>query len=77
VAGVCDVDGSVLVQRDDDRPEVVQARLEKQLGALGEVIEHYRAAGLLRTVDGRRAIAEVTAALLAALEPSPGGHPGR
>jgi adenylate kinase len=65
--GVCDVDGSPLVQRDDDRPEVVRARLEKQLGAMGEVVDHYRAAGLLHTVDGRGQIAEVSAALLAAL----------
>jgi adenylate kinase len=72
VAGVCDVDGSPLVQRDDDRPEVVRARLEQQLGALGEVVEHYRAAGLLRTVDGRGPIAEVSAALLEALVPAPG-----
>jgi adenylate kinase len=71
VPGICDVDGSALVQRDDDRPEVVRARLEKQLGALAEVIEHYRAAGTLQVVDGRQPIAEVTRGLLAAIEPAP------
>jgi len=71
VAGVCDVDGSPLVQRDDDRPDVVRARLDGQLGALGEVVDHYRAAGLLWTVDGRLSIAGVSAALLDAIEPAP------
>lgn len=67
VAGVCDVDGSPLVQRDDDRPEIVRARLEKQLGALAEVVDHYRAAGVLVPVDGRRTIPEVSADLVARL----------
>ena len=71
VPGVCDVDGSPLVQRDDDRPEVVRARLEKQLGALEEVVDHYRESGLLCTVDGRGPIAGVSAALLDALAPAP------
>lgn len=64
--GVCNVDGSRLVQRDDDRAETVQARLDAQLGALGEVIDHYRARGVLRTVDGRQAIGHVTRALITA-----------
>ncbi len=71
VAGTCDVDGSRLIQRDDDRPEVVRARLEKQLGALGDVIEHYRKAGLLSAVDGRQPIPAVTGALLDCIEPLP------
>ena len=71
VPGICDVDGSRLVQRDDDRPEVVRARLEKQLGALAEVVEHYRAAGILQAVDGRRPIAAVTNDLLDSIEPVP------
>ncbi len=71
VAGICDIDGSALIQRDDDRPEIVEARLEKQLGALADVVEHYRAAGVLHTVDGRRPIAAVTNDLLDAIEPIP------
>ncbi len=69
--GVCDVDGSPLIQRDDDRAEVVEARLRNQLGALGEVVEYYRPLGVLRTVDGRRPIAAVTADLLDTIEPRP------
>ncbi len=69
--GVCDVDGSPLVQRDDDRAEVVAARLRNQLGALDEVVEYYRPLGVLRTVDGRRPIAAVTADLLDTIEHRP------
>ena len=71
VPGICDIDGSALIQRDDDRPEIVQARLEKQLGALADVVEHYRAAGVLQAVDGRRPIASVTSDLLDAIVPIP------
>jgi adenylate kinase len=67
IAGRCDLDDSPLVQRADDRPETVRARLEQQLGALEDVVEFYRSAGLLRTVDGLQPIPDVTAALLADL----------
>jgi adenylate kinase len=64
VRGVCDVDGSDLMQRADDRPDVVQARLDAQLPPFREVVDHYRRAGLLRPVDGMRSIETVTRALL-------------
>lgn len=73
VPGKCDVDGSELYQRDDDRPETVRARLDQQLGALREVIDHYAAAGVLVRVDGTRSIDEVSAALLGVLN----GHGSR
>lgn len=59
VAGRCDLDGSELYQRTDDRPETIRARLDAQLGALGEVVEHYRSSHVLRAVDGLRSIDEV------------------
>jgi adenylate kinase len=59
VPGVCDLDGSELYQRVDDRPDTIRARMDQQLGALAEVIDHYRAGGVLRTVDGLQDIAEV------------------
>jgi adenylate kinase len=67
VAGVCDLDGSELIQRSDDRPETIRARLDGQLGALGEVVDHYRGRGVLQVVDGRRTISEVAEGLLAAI----------
>jgi adenylate kinase len=66
-SGICDKDGTPLHQRDDDRPEVVRARLEKQVPPMLEVVEHYRRAGVLDRVDGDRAIDEVGAAILEAL----------
>jgi adenylate kinase len=71
VLGVCDIDGSDLYQRSDDAAETIRARMETQLGALGEVVEHYRRTGVLRTVDGTQPIADVTEDLLAALATEP------
>jgi adenylate kinase len=67
VAGVCDLDGTELYQRADDQPETIKARMAQQLGALAEVIEHYRGAGCLSTVDGLQGIGEVGEAIDAAL----------
>lgn len=64
--GVCDKCGGELYQRDDDRPDVVRTRLEKQKPP-AELIEHYRAAGVLREIDGERPLDAVTDALLEAL----------
>jgi adenylate kinase family enzyme len=49
-----------------DRPDVVRARLAKQVPPMLEVVEHYRAAGRLAEVDGRGSIDEVLAAILEA-----------
>jgi adenylate kinase len=67
VAGVCDLDGTELYQRVDDQPETIRARMAQQLGALAEVIEHYRTAGTLSAVDGLQGISEVSDAIDAAL----------
>lgn len=66
-AGVCDACSGELYQRDDDRPEVVRTRLEKQKPP-PDLIGHYRARGVLREVDGQRSLDEVTSALLEALK---------
>jgi adenylate kinase len=66
--GICDLDASPLVQREDDREETVRARMAQQIPPLLEVVDHYRATGVLRTIDGLRPITEVTAGLLAELD---------
>ena len=63
VAGICDLDGSELYQRSDDRPETIRVRLAQQLGSLDEVLEHYRESGVLRAVNGLQPIEEVAAAI--------------
>jgi adenylate kinase len=67
VAGVCDIDGSELYQREDDRAQTVTQRTQIYLETTAPLIEHYRRQGLLIEVDGERPIAEVTDSLLAAL----------
>ena len=64
--GVCDKCNGELYQRDDDRPEVVRNRLEKQKPS-PELIEHYRKQGVLTEIDGERPLDEVTASLLEAI----------
>ncbi|MEX2081015.1 MAG: adenylate kinase, partial [Dehalococcoidia bacterium] len=65
-SGICDRCGGELYQRADDRPEVVRSRLELQRPP-DDLIAHYRAAGVLREIDGQRSLEEVTANLLEAL----------
>jgi adenylate kinase len=72
--GVCDVDGSDLYQRTDDQPATVQARLRQQLGALDTVVDYYRGKGVLKGVDGRRGINQVTEDLLVALASATGSR---
>src|SRR6478735_3796275 len=66
--GVCDIDGSDLVQRADDHEATVRARMVEQVPALLEVVEHYRDHGVLRSVDGRLPIDAVTDQLLATVQ---------
>lgn len=65
--GICDIDGSELYQRPDDRPETVRARLATQLPPMYEVIDYYTERGVLTAVDGEGAVADVNEALLRAV----------
>jgi len=67
VAGVCDREGTKLVQRDDDRPEVVRARLAKQVPPMLEVLAHYERKGVVSRIDGQQPIEQVTAAIMDAI----------
>jgi len=57
--GRCDVDGSRLIQRDDDKPEVVKKRLEVYHAETEPLVSHYDERGLLRRIDGTRSPTEV------------------
>jgi adenylate kinase len=59
--GVCDQDGSRLIQRDDDREETIRKRLEVYHEQTEPLIAYYDEAGLLRRFDGRRNPDEVHA----------------
>jgi adenylate kinase len=57
--GICDQDGSRLVQRDDDKPDVVQNRLHVYHEQTEPLIEYYDERGLMRRIDGTRSPADV------------------
>src|ERR1044072_7574264 len=57
--GRCDVDGSRLVQREDDKPATVQHRLEVYHEQTAPLIAYYEDRGLLRRFDGTRSPTEV------------------
>jgi adenylate kinase len=57
--GVCDQDGSRLIQREDDRPETVKKRLATYHEKTEPLIDYYDERGLLRRFDGTRAANEV------------------
>ena len=57
--GVCDQDGSRLIQRDDDKPETVRKRLSVYHDQTEPLIKWYEDRGLLRRLDGARPPDEV------------------
>ncbi|MBJ7470276.1 MAG: adenylate kinase [Solirubrobacteraceae bacterium] len=57
--GVCDVDGSRLIQRDDDKPETIKNRLAVYHEQTEPLVDFYSNLGLLRRFDGSRPPAEV------------------
>ena len=56
---VCDRCGGDLYQRDDDREETIEARMEVYERQSAPVYDHFRATGLLREVDGTGGSEEV------------------
>jgi adenylate kinase len=65
--GVCDLDGSQLYQRDDDKSETVSRRIQVYFAQTAPLIAYYRERGLLSEIDGDQSIEKVTADLLAVL----------
>jgi adenylate kinase len=57
--GVCDQDGSRLVQRDDDREETIRKRLEVYREQTAPLVRFYEERDLLRRFDGTRTPTEV------------------
>ncbi len=57
--GRCDVDGSRLVQREDDKPETIRRRLQVYRENTLPLVDYYEDRGLLRRFDGSRPPTEV------------------
>ncbi|MHB8806066.1 MAG: adenylate kinase [Anaerolineaceae bacterium] len=60
----CDIDGSPLYQRDDDKKETIEKRLAVFHDQTAPLIEYYREKNLLVEVDGTQPIEKVSEALL-------------
>ena len=67
VEGICDNCGGRLIQRKDDTPETVKARLEVYHKETEPLVDFYRQKGLLKRVEAASSKEDTTAAILAAL----------
>lgn len=67
VPGVCDIDGSELYQRSDDRGEAVQKRLDIFFHETIRLLDHYQKQRKLLRVNGKQSIEQVTQSVLVAL----------
>ncbi len=65
--GKCDIDGSELMLREDDKPETVRRRLRVYTEQTSPLIDHYKAEGKLIEINGDLPVELVTAALEAAI----------
>jgi adenylate kinase len=61
--GACDIDGSELIVRDDDKPEVIRHRLEQYHEKTEPLIDFYDHQSLLRRIEGSGSPEEVAAAV--------------
>jgi adenylate kinase len=57
--GVCDIDGSSLIVRDDDKPEVIRKRLETYHEKTEPLVSYYDTRSVLRRIQGEAAPEEV------------------
>jgi adenylate kinase len=67
VPDICDNDGSVLVQRDDDREEIIRERLRVYHYNNADLLRYYRERGLLRDVPGEGGIETIYEDILRAV----------
>jgi adenylate kinase len=68
VDGLCDVDGSRLLIREDDREEVISGRLETYERQTKPVADYYRAQKRLIAIDADRPMEEVTAKMFSVID---------
>lgn len=69
--GACGECEDELYQREDDRPEAVGKRLEVYFSQTAPLIDYYRAADILREVDGEQSIEEVGTELIEKINGTP------
>lgn len=67
IAGICDQDGTELIQREDDKPESVKRRFE-EYWATAAMIDYYKNSGRLIEIDGESPVNVVFNKLSAIIE---------
>lgn len=68
VEGECDIDGTPLIQRQDDTPDAITRRLALYFDQTAPLLEYYRGRDLLQTVNGFQSIDEVHRAIVAIVQ---------
>lgn len=66
--GKCAECGETLIIRDDDKREVVENRLKVYAENTAPLVDYYKAAGLLKSIDGMQSIEDVNKSIEAALK---------
>ena len=67
VEGICDSCGGALIQREDDKADVIKRRLEVYAEQTEPIISFYRNEGLLISISATGAVNEITESAIAAL----------
>ena len=67
---MCDSCGSQLVQRDDDKEEVISQRLKEYENQTLPLVDYYRRQGHLRRLNGELAVEPVSAEAFSVIEGS-------
>ena len=66
--GICDIDGSDLYQREDDKAETVLKRIEVYENQTAPLIQYYQERGLLIEINGIASIEEVSTQVMSVLQ---------
>jgi adenylate kinase len=69
VAGVCDIDGGELYQRDDDKAETIANRLQVYASSTAPLVNYYAGRGLLVGIDATGPVDDITQRAIDALRP--------
>jgi adenylate kinase len=69
-AGICDIDGSELYQREDDKVETVTIRIRVYLEQTIPLVEYYRKSGKLVEINGAQSVEQVSKDMCTAVENS-------
>lgn len=67
VPGVCDVTGEPLIQRDDDKEEVIRKRMDVYNSTVEPVLKYYKEKGILKTVSAENTVEDVYKEILSVL----------